>query len=85
MEDFTKKINPKQLESAVEMLRGSLGNKEAEKIKQAAENSDAFRELTKNISEKDLDMVVKVINNPEALKMILSSQKAREGLKNFLK
>ena len=30
-------------------------------------------------------MVVKVINNPEALKMILSSQKAREGLKNFLK
>ena len=85
MEDFTKKINPTHLESAVEMLRGSLGNKEAEKIKQAAENSDAFRELTKNISEKDLDMVVKVINNPEALKMILSSQKAREGLKNFLK
>lgn len=84
MDDITKRINPKNLEAAVELLRGSLGEKEAKKLKTAVESNEALLEMTKNMTEKDLDTVVKVLNNPDALKMILSSPKAREGLKKFL-
>lgn len=85
MDDITKKIAPEKLQAAVELLRGTVGETEAKKLEAAAKNGDVLRELTRNLSDKDMETVVKVINNPEALKMILSSQKARQGLKNFLK
>ena len=85
MDDITKKVAPENLKAAIELLRSRLGEKEAQKLQQAAQNGDALKEMTKNLSAKDMDTVVKVLNSPEALKMLLSSQKAREGLKDFLK
>lgn len=84
-EDMLKKVDPKKVEKAVEILRNQVGDNEAKKIEGAFKNDEQMQNLTKNLGPKEMEMVVKVMNNPEALRMLLSSSKAKEGLKNFLK
>lgn len=85
MDDKSKKIDGAALEKAINYLKQSLSEKEIAKLEETFSNKKNLESLASKFSEKDLEEVLKVINNQEMMRKILSSPKAQEGLKKFLK
>lgn len=82
MNDFAG-IDENKLKAAVKILKETLGREEAEKMERLMESKGGFEGHT--FSEKEMKMIKTVIENPEMLRMILSTKQAREGLGKFLK
>lgn len=85
MDDYSNKINPEALEKAINLLKRSLSEKEVAKLEENFKNKKNLNALASKFSDKQLQEILQVVNNPAMLQKILSSPKAREGLKNFLK
>ena len=78
----TKGIDHEKLQAAIEEMKKVLGNNNTEKLEKLF---DAKGETKLNLSEKDFKTVKTVIENPDMLKSILSSRKARDVLSEYLK
>ena len=78
----TKGIDNEKLQAAIEEMKKVLGNNNTEKLEKLF---DAKGDTKLNLSEKDFKTVKTVIENPDMLKSILSSRKAREVLSEYLK
>lgn len=74
-------IDETKLQNAVEMMKQILGKDQAAKIEKLFENKTPGN---LNLSEKELKAVKTIIENPDMLKTILSSRKAREVLMKHL-
>lgn len=74
-------IDEAKLQNAIEMMKQILGKEEAAKIEKLFENKTPSN---LNLSEKELKAVKTVVENPEMLRTILSSRKAREVLLKYL-
>lgn len=81
--DGIKKENPEKLKAAAEVIKNALGPK-AKGLEALLSDDKALKELTKKMSPNDLSKLGKLLDNPEMLKMMLSSDKAKEGLKKML-
>ena len=77
-----KSENEENLKTAAETARDALGN-DAE-IYANALNSEKVQSMFSMLSDKDMEKVNAVMNNPELIRKILSSPKARENLKKIL-
>lgn len=74
-------IDEAKMQQAIEMMKQVMGPAEAAKIEKAFSTKG---EAKLNLTEKELKTVKTVIENPEMLKTILSSRKAREILSTYL-
>lgn len=84
-EEFIKKMkteNPEKLKKAAQTVKAILGDK-AKGLDALLNDDNALNELSKKISPSDLGKITSLIDNPEMLKILLSSEKAKEGLKKF--
>lgn len=84
-EEFIKKMKaekPEKLKIAAQTVKAMLGDK-ASGLDALLNNDKALNELAKKISPNDLGKITSLIDNPEMLKALLSSDKAKKGLKNF--
>ena len=84
MNNNSKKIDDASLERAIKTAQQVLGAKESAKIEKMFKDKSQLEKMTQSLSQKDLETVNGVLSNPEMLKKILSTPKAREGLKKFL-
>lgn len=81
--DGIKKENPEKLKAAAEVIKSALGPK-AKGLEALLSDDKALGELAKKMSPNDLSKLSKLLDNPDALKKMLSSDKAKEGLKKML-
>lgn len=77
-----KKNNSNNLKKATEEIGKALGGKTAE-VEAILNDSEKMKELTKNISASDLQKIGQLINSPELLKLVLSSEKGKQFIKEF--
>jgi hypothetical protein len=85
MDDISKKIDPEAIKRAVNILKRSVGEKDVSKLEETFKNKNNLNALASKFSEKELEEIIKIINNPAMMQKILNSPKAKEGLKKFLK
>jgi aspartate carbamoyltransferase regulatory subunit len=85
MDDISKKIDPEAIKRAVNILKRSVGEKDVAKLEETFKNKNNLNALASKFSEKELEEIIKIINNPAMMQKILNSPKAKEGLKKFLK
>ena len=74
-------IEEAKLNSAIEMIKQVMGPAETAKIEKVFDSKGSAQ---LNLSEKELRTVKTVLENPEMLRTILSSRKAREILSEYL-
>lgn len=74
-------IEEAKLKSAIEMIKQVMGPAETAKIEKVFDSKGSVQ---LNLSEKELRTVKTVLENPEMLRTILSSRKAREILSEYL-
>ena len=77
-----KNQNPEKLKIAMDAVKSLLGDK-ASGLDAFVNNDKALDDLSKKISPTDLSKLSVLLDNPEMLKKLLSSDKAKEGLKNL--
>ena len=82
MSDFP---NDAAVSRAVAAARGSLSAEDAAKLERLARNKDSLKGLTSKLSERDWNNVMRVINDPDLLKRVLSSSQGKNMLHDFLK
>ncbi len=82
MSDFP---NDAAVSRAVAAARGSLSAEDTAKLERLARNKDSLKGLTSKLSEKDWANVMRVINDPDLLKRVLSSSQGKNMLHEFLK
>lgn len=81
MSDFP---NDASVSRAVAAARGVLSAEDAAKLERLARNKDSLKGLTSKLSERDWANVMRVINDPELLKKVLSSPHGKNMLHDFL-
>ncbi len=77
-----KNQDPEKLKKAMDTVRSLLGDK-AKGLESIIHNEQALNDISKKISPNDLGKLSVLLDNPEMLKKMLSSDKAKEGLKKF--
>lgn len=84
MNNFLDGVDREKLESAVSLIKRNIGPAESMKIENAAESEAAAEKLLAGLGEKERAAILKIMNDPQLLSMVLSSPKARDGIKKFL-
>lgn len=82
MSDFP---NQDAVSRAVAAARGSLSAEDAKKLEALARNKESLKGLTNQLSERDWANVMRVVNDPDLLKRVLSSSHGKNMLHDFLK
>jgi hypothetical protein len=82
--DIFDKVDKDKLEKAVQLLKDKLGPAAAARIDSTMSAPQMINSLTSKMSQKDKDNVVRLINNPMAMKALLSSPKVAELVKQFM-
>ena len=83
-DDILNKIDKENLERAVGMLKQRLGEKDAAKVDGAMADREKLEKLVSGLGKKEQDMIVRVLNDPKAVRMLLSSPKVTELVRGFL-
>lgn len=78
-----KAENEDNLKTAARTAKEALGE-DADMFTQMLGNTDTLQSMFSMLSPQDMDKLNTVINNPELIKKILASPKARENLKKIL-
>ncbi len=81
MSDFP---NDAAVSRAIAAARGVLSPAEAAKLERLAQNKSSLKNLTAGLSDRDWNNVMRVMNNPELLKQVLSSPRGKSMLQNLL-
>lgn len=81
MSDFP---NDAAVYRAVAAAKGSLSAEDLAKLERLARNKDSFQGITSRMSEKDWANVMRVVNDPDLLKRVLSSSRGKHLLHDFL-
>ena len=81
MSDFP---NDAAVSRAVAAARGSLSAEDLAKLERLARNKDSLKGIISKMSEKDWANVMRVVNDPDLLKRVLSSTHGKHLLHDFL-
>lgn len=84
-DDIFKGVDKDKLQKDLQLLRNSLGPEAAEKIDSALADTERLKALTSKLSQRDRDKAVALLNNPTAVKALLSSPKVADIIKQFMK
>ncbi len=76
--------NDASVARAVAAARGALSAEDAAKLERLARNKDSLKGLTSKLSERDWANVMRVINDPDLFKKVLSSPHGKNMLHDFL-
>lgn len=82
MSDFP---NDAAVSRAVAAAKGALSAEDAAKLERLARNKDSLKGLTSKLSERDWANIMRIINDPDLLKRVLSSTQGKHMLHDFLK
>lgn len=82
MSDFP---NDAAVSRAVAAAKGALSAEDAAKLERLARNKDSLKGLTSKLSERDWANIMRIINDPDLLKRVLSSTQGKHLLHDFLK
>ena len=82
MSDFP---NDTAVSRAVAAAKGALSAEDAAKLERLARNKDSLKGLTSKLSERDWANIMRIINDPDLLKRVLSSSQGKHMLHDFLK
>ena len=80
MADFSSE----QMRKAVSAARTYLPAADAAKIERLSSDPAALRQLTAGLSSRDWANVMKVLNDPELLRRVLTSPRGQAGLREIL-
>jgi aspartate carbamoyltransferase regulatory subunit len=64
MDDISKKVDPEAIKRAVNILKRSVGEKDVSKLEETFKNKNNLNALASKFSEKELEEIIKIINNP---------------------
>lgn len=84
MSNFLDGVDKSKLEGAINLIKSNIGAAESQKLERAAKDEKELEKLLNGLGEKEKNTILKVMNDPQLLSMVLSSSKAREGIKKFL-
>lgn len=84
MGNFLDGLDKSKLDGAINLVKSTIGEKESKKIEAASKNEKELEKLLDGLSDKEKNAILKVMSDPQMLSMVLSSAKAREGIKKFL-
>ena len=77
--------NDASISRAVAAARGNLPAEDVAKLERLARSKESLKGLTSGMSERDWAAVMKVINDPELLRRVMSSPQGKSVLHDFLK
>lgn len=77
--------NDAAVSRAVSAARNYLSAEDAAKIEKIAKNKEALQGLTSSLSNRDWANVMRVVNDPDLLRKILSSPQGKSVLHDLLK
>lgn len=78
------RVSKENLDKAVSMLKSRLGGSDAAKVDAAMTDTESLERMVSGLSKKEQEMVIRVLNDPKALNMLLSSPKITQLVKGFL-
>jgi len=76
-------IDKDKLKNASSIISDSISGS-GDKINALLNDENKLNELAAKMKPSDMDTIKKLLDNPEMLKMVLSSDKAKENFKKFL-
>lgn len=76
--------NEETIRRAVDAARSYLSPEDAAKIEKLAQNKEAVSALTSGLSQRDWARVMKVLNDPDLLRKVLTSSRGQAGLRNVM-
>ena len=79
-----KQIDEAALNNAVNMLKRSLGNTERSNIEKLVSNPEVMKKFAAALSDRDIEKVNRIINDPAALNKILSDKNNIAAINKFL-
>lgn len=82
MSDFP---NDAAVSRAVAAAKGALSAEDAAKLERIARNKESLKGMTSKLSERDWANIMRIINDPDLLKRVLSSSQGKHMLHDFLK
>lgn len=84
MNGFLSGVDREKLEGVVALIKKTIGPAESMKIENAAQSEAAAEKLLSGLGEKEKAAILKIMNDPQLLSLVLTSPKARDGIKKFL-
>lgn len=82
MSDFP---NDAAVSRAVNAARNHLSQEDAAKLERLARSKESLKGLTSGMSERDWANVMRVVNDPDLLRKVLSSSHGKSFVHDFLK
>ena len=79
-----KQIDEAALNNAVNTLKRSLGNTERSNIEKLVSNPEVMKKFAAALSDRDIEKVNRIINDPAALYKILSDKNNIAAINKFL-
>lgn len=84
MNNFLDGVDKAKLAGAVELIKRTIGPAESMKIENAAKSEADAEKLLSGLGDREKAAILKVMNDPQMLSLVLTSPKARDGIKKFL-
>lgn len=84
MNNFLDSVDKVKLAGAIELIKRTIGPAESLKIENAAKSDADAEKLLSGLGDKEKAAVFKIMNDPQLLSLVLTSPKARDGIKKFL-
>ena len=78
------KVSKENLDRAVSLLKSKLGEQDAAKVDAAMSDTKGLEKTVSGLGKKEQEMVIRILNDPKALNMLLSSPKVTQMVKGFL-
>ena len=79
-----KQIDEAALNNAVNTLKRSLGNTERSNIEKLVSNPEVMKKFAAALSDRDIEKVNRIINDPASLNKILSDKNNIAAINKFL-
>ena len=84
MTNFFDGVDKTKLDNAINLIKNNIGPSEIMKIEKAVKDQRELEKLLDGLGSKERAAILKIMNDPQLLSAILTSPKAREGIKKFL-
>ena len=78
-----KEKNVDKLKMLGGLAKSALG-KDADKLNDLLSDNEKLKKITSNLTKNDLDKIATLLNNPDALKRLLSDEKAKKNIKKMM-
>lgn len=81
---MSQSMDARTVQQAVNVAKSVLSVQDAAQVEKLFSDPNAMQSMAARLSQKDLNTVTAIMQNPAMLKAVLQSPKGREALQRFL-